>query len=199
MRRFILQCNIERFELALRNETDPGAVARLREMLAGERRQLALFTSAEFGARGPTPIHMPPALPDPLEEAAFRDAFHAAEHPRILLDPGPGLKILDVNARTERVAGATRAQLVGRPFFETFPDNPTEVLADGVSNLAESLRIAAATLQPHAMPVQRYDLRDEDGVYRPRYWAPTNQPILDRVGRLLYLLHESREVDPPTG
>ena len=50
-------------------------------------------------------------------------------------------------------------------------------------NLYGSLRRAAATGKPHAMPEQRYDMRDGDGRFVERCWRMQNSPIFSRGGR----------------
>ncbi|MDA9408175.1 hypothetical protein XH80_15985 [Bradyrhizobium sp. CCBAU 45384] len=107
----------------------------------------------------------------------------------MLLDPGPGLRIVDINPAYANATLTDRDSIVGRSLFEVFPDNPDEPLADGVSNLYASLRTVAQTGQPHAMAVQRYDIRDADGTFVERHWQPINSPIRDGDGRLAFLLH----------
>ncbi len=69
-----------------------------------------------------------------------------------------------------------------------FPDNPDNPTADGVSNLFSSLRNTALRGQPQTMPIQRYDVRNAEGMFVERYWRPVNTPIFGE-GRLIYLLH----------
>jgi hypothetical protein len=64
-----------------------------------------------------------------------------------------------------------------------FPDNPDDAAADGASNLYAWLRIAAETGRPHAMEVQRYDMRDPTGRFVERDWRPRNTPVFDAAGR----------------
>ena len=71
----------------------------------------------------------------------------------MLLDPGPGLNIVDINTAYAAATFITRSDVVGKSLFEIFPDNPNDALADGVSNLYTSLKIAAQTGQPHAMSI----------------------------------------------
>ena len=68
-----------------------------------------------------------------------------------------------------------RRDVVGKSLFEVFPDNPDEVLADGVSNLYSSLRTVAQTGQPHAMAIQRYDISNPVGEFVERHWQPINR------------------------
>jgi hypothetical protein len=84
--------------------------------------------------------------------------------------------------------------VVGKSLFEIFPDNPDDALADGVSNLYASLRIVARTGKPHAMAIQRYDIRNPNGDFIERHWQPINTPIHDADEHLIFLLHHVEDV-----
>ena len=112
----------------------------------------------------------------------------------MLLDPAPGLHIVDINDAYARATFTGRDDVVGHSLFEIFPDNPDDALADGVSNLYTSLRTVVKTGQPHAMAVQRYDIRDPQGQFVERHWQPINSPIHDREGILIYILHHVEDV-----
>jgi PAS domain-containing protein len=112
----------------------------------------------------------------------------------MLLDPGPGLKIVDINAAYAAATFIARSDVVGKSLFEVFPDNPNEALADGVSNLYASLKIVAETGQPHALSVQRYDIRDPSGGFVERYWQAITTPIHDKNEHLIFLLHHVEDV-----
>ena len=87
-----------------------------------------------------------------------------------------------------------RVRLAGQRLFEAFPDNPDDPSADGVSNLYASLKLAEETGRAHAMPVQRYDIRDPTGKFVERYWRLVNKPVLGESSRLIYLLHHVEDV-----
>jgi PAS domain-containing protein len=112
----------------------------------------------------------------------------------MLLDPAPGLLIVDINDAYAQATLTRREEVVGRSLFEIFPDNPDDALADGVSNLYASLRTVVKTGQAHAMAIQRYDIRDPDGQFVERHWQPVNSPIHDRDGVLIFLLHHVEDV-----
>lgn len=112
----------------------------------------------------------------------------------MLLDPGPGLRIVDINDAYAEATFISRSEVVGKSLFEIFPDNPADPLADGVSNLFTSLRTVARTGQPHAMAIQRYDIRNPAGEFVERHWQPINTPIHDRDRRLILLLHHVEDV-----
>lgn len=192
MQRFVLQQNITRYRGLLNAEQDPLRRARVGDLLSRMRRELTLLEAAEQGA---LPSLGPARRAQPSRNAAaFLSAFERAESCYLLLDPGPGLHIVDM---TDSYAAATmidRRTAAGRPLFEIFPDNPGDRNADGASNLYASLRMVVEIGKPHAMAVQRYDVRDENGAFVERYWQPINRPVFDDLGRLLHLLHQVEDV-----
>ncbi|WP_244623676.1 PAS domain-containing protein [Bradyrhizobium cosmicum] len=124
----------------------------------------------------------------------FLPDFNRSPQRYILLDPGPGLQIVDINVAYAKATLTDRGSVVGRSLFEVFPDNPDEPLADGVSNLYASLRTVAQTGRSHAMAVQRYDIRDTDRSFIERHWWPINSAIHHQDGRLAFLLHQVEDV-----
>ncbi len=120
--------------------------------------------------------------------------FDGAPHPYMLLDPGPGLPIVDINDAYAAATLIVRSEVVGKSLFEVFPDNPADPAADGVSNLFASLKAVALTGEPHAMAIQRYDIRTPDGAFVERHWLPINRPVHDSRGRLVFLLHYVEDV-----
>jgi hypothetical protein len=102
--------------------------------------------------------------------------------------------IVDINDAYAAATFTKKADIVGRSLFEIFPDNPDDALADGVSNLYASLRMVVQTGQPHAMAIQRYDVRDLQGRFVERHWQPINSPIHDQSGVLIYILHHVEDV-----
>lgn len=108
--------------------------------------------------------------------------------------PSLALGIVDVNAAYAAATFTQRNDILGRSLFDVFPDNPEHLFADGVSNLYNSLKTVAKTGRPHAMAVQRYDIRNAAGSFVRRYWQPINTPIHDTDERLVFLLHHVEDV-----
>jgi hypothetical protein len=77
-----------------------------------------------------------------------------------------------------------RAAMLGKPLFETFPDNPDDPAA-GVRTLYTSLRSACETGKQHAIETYRYDIRTIDGQFLERYWRPCQHANFDQAGRAL--------------
>jgi PAS domain-containing protein len=195
MQRFICEQNVAHFQKLLNDATDPALRRTLEGLLKSARRDLALLESALSGAEG-SPLEARRRRHGDAQSIwqQFQPEFDASSHPYMLLDPAPGLRIVDINDAYARATLTNRDDVVGRSLFEIFPDNPDDALADGVSNLYASLRTVVKTGQPHAMAVQRYDIRDPGGQFVERHWQPINSPIHDRDGLLIYILHHVEDV-----
>jgi len=193
MKKFICEQNISNFERLLA-ETDPALRRTLEGLLATNRRELALIVAEREGAKVSPIARRRNGVDAPGMREQFLSDFDASAHPYMLLDPGPGLQIVDINPAYARATLTNRGTVVGRSLFDVFPDNPDDPAADGVSNLYASLRKAAQTGRADAMAVQRYDIRDESGSFVERHWQPINSPIHDDDGRLIFMLHHVEDV-----
>jgi PAS domain-containing protein len=195
MKRFICEQNVAHFQKLLDEATEPALRRTLEALLKSAKRDLAIVESTLSGAdrsEGDRQRRYKGDAEAILRQ--FRPEFEASPHPYMLLDPGPGLHIVDINEAYARATFTQRADIVGRSLFDIFPDNPDDALADGVSNLYASLRIVVETGQPHAMAIQRYDVRDPQGRFVKRHWQPINSPIHDQSGVLVYILHHVEDV-----
>jgi PAS domain-containing protein len=195
MRRFVLRQNIERFRELEALETDPREKAKLLAMLHSEQRQLALFEADEEGAwDGPAFGYMRRFCEPRSSEHEFRRHFEAVPQNFLLLDPGPGLHIVDVNDAYADSAMIKRDAVIGERLFDVFPENPDDPFADGVSNALASFQAVARTGRTQIVPTQRYDLRTPEGVFVARYWRAVSTPIFSDDGRLRYILNELEDV-----
>ncbi len=192
MSTFICEQNIVNFQKLLDVNEDESLQRTLKTLLASAKRDLAMLKSRTEGAGG-RPGQRPPVDAQTVRQD-IQAEFDNSRNPYMLLDPGPGLKILDVNNAYARATLINRSDVVGKSLFDIFPDNPSDQLANGVSNLYASLQIVARTGQPHAMAVQRYDIRNPAGEFVERHWQPINSPIHDKAGHLLFLLHHVEDV-----
>ncbi|HWK95307.1 MAG TPA: PAS domain-containing protein [Pseudolabrys sp.] len=194
MSTFICEQNIANFQKLLDNSADATLQRTLQALLASAKRELAMLQSRTDGAEARRLGHRQGPVDSQTARQEFQAEFDASRNPYMLLDPGPGLTILDVNDAYARATLINRSDVVGKSLFDIFPDNPSDQLADGVSNLYSSLKIVAQTGQPHAMAVQRYDIRNPAGEFVQRHWQPINSPINDKAGNLVFLLHHVEDV-----
>ncbi|WP_030316430.1 PP2C family protein-serine/threonine phosphatase [Streptomyces sp. NRRL B-3229] len=108
----------------------------------------------------------------------------------------PDLVFADVNEEFLSVSGRRREEIVGRYFFDVFPDNPNDRAATGMRNLAASLRRVLDTGERDAMALQRYDVENPErpGEWQVRYWSPVNAPVLGPDGKVALVVHRVEEV-----
>ncbi|MFY0581814.1 PAS domain-containing protein [Cystobacter fuscus] len=133
-------------------------------------------------------------LPSPPD---FQLLFEQSPGPYLVAIPDADFTLVAVSDAYLRATLTTREGILGRPFFEVFPDNPADPNATGVRNLRASLERAVATRAPDTMAVQKYDIRrpaSEGGGFEERYWSPVNTPVLSPEGEVLYLLHRVEDV-----
>lgn len=192
MLRFIERQNIAYLDRLLASEAISDKSRRLvEEQLLAAQRRLATFTAVKAGLRSGPLMAGAFARVAPGITRRFRDEFEAATVPLILLDPGPGLRIVHANQAYTRATMIDIGRVGGEKLFNVFPDNPGDPFADGAANVFDSLRIVAETGQSHTMAVQRYDVRTPAGVFEERYWQPSNSPVLDENGNLAFILNRS--------
>ncbi|MBI1852196.1 MAG: response regulator [Planctomycetes bacterium] len=125
----------------------------------------------------------------------FRILFESA--PGLYLVLTPDLTIVAVSDAYLRATMTRRDEILGKGLFEVFPDNPDDPTASGVRNLRASLDRVFADRTPHAMAVQKYDIRrpdDEGGTFEERFWSPMNWPVLDSRGEVAYVIHRVEDV-----
>lgn len=109
----------------------------------------------------------------------FRRIFESAPGAFLLLLSDAGFTIAGVSDDYLRGTLRQRDEIVGRPVFEVFPDNPLTPEAHSTRNLGRSLARVLATHAPDVMPIQRYDVPRVDGEgFELRYWSPVNAPPL---------------------
>ncbi|MCG6206633.1 PAS domain-containing protein [Rhodopseudomonas sp. HC1] len=194
MQRFVCEQNIAHFDRLLESAADETLRRTLLKLLALNKRELALLNSQLSGA-------------DLLPIAARRRSgdheggltrlwsnFDTSVDPYMLIDSGPGLKIIAINEAYGRATYTNHREVAGKPLFDVLPDNPAIETADGVSNLYNSLRAVAETGQPHALPVQRYDVRDGSAAFIERYWLMINTPLHAADGKLICLLNHIEDI-----
>ncbi len=123
-------------------------------------------------------------------ESIFMDAPSAF----LLLKPDtPHFTIVTANDAYVKATAIRRADLIGRGVFEAFPANPAEQGSNGQERLLASLNHVLRTRKTHDMPAHKYDLQEENG-FKEKFWKPTNRPIFDEKGEILYILHRIEDV-----
>ena len=130
-----------------------------------------------------------------MKQPDFRLLFEGA--PGLYLVLTPDLTIVAVSDAYLRATMTQRDEILGRALFDVFPDNPDDPAATGVANLRASLDRVRAQRVADTMAVQKYDIRrpeSEGGGFEERFWSPTNSPVLDAQGELVYIIHWVEDV-----
>src|ERR1700722_15585970 len=100
------------------------------------------------------------SLPPALNQLDFRALFDALPGLYLVLLPDdPTFTIVVANEAYTQATLTKAREIVGRPLFDVFPDNPDAPHVSGVRNVHASLRQVLATKARHTMPVQKYDIR----------------------------------------
>lgn len=138
---------------------------------------------------GPEAGHRPDA------PANFWAVFECAPDAYLLLAPdAPRYTMVAANEACLRATMTRREEIIGKPLFEAFPDNPADPGATGVRNLQASLSEVLQTRRPHRMAMQKHDIRSPNGDFEERYWEPLNSPVFDEHGDLIYIIHRVEDV-----
>lgn len=127
-------------------------------------------------------------------DANFWAVFDSAPDAYLLLaTDAPTFTMVAANQARLRATMTRREDVIGRPLFEVFPDNPTDAGATGVRNLRASLHEVLRTGRPHRMALQKYDIRTPEGTFEEHYWDPLNWPVFDGE-ELIYIIHRVEDV-----
>lgn len=136
---------------------------------------------------------MPPKATVEIEH--FQLLFENAPGSFLVLLPDADFTIAGVTADYLLDTLKTREEILGKPVFEAFPDNPRTPDANSTRNLRASLNRVLATKCADAMAIQRYDVLSTDGEsFEVRYWSPVNKPVLTPDGELAYIIHRVENV-----
>ena len=130
--------------------------------------------------------------PDVAAELGFLHSRHGAI---IVANDAPRWTILAVNDAYLAVTHKTREALADQPLFDAFPQNHETDAEGGTHNVVDSL-IKAVAGEHNRLPVQRYDIRPEDGSdgFVERYWQLSSSPLRDDSGCVVAVLHEVENV-----
>jgi PAS domain-containing protein len=192
----ILRQNIAGLQKRLAENADERECRALRALLASAERDFALI-NAELRGVSSDPLRPPvygPLARRQQNVSQFQRDFERSSLSYIVLDPRPGLHIVDINDAYAKSTMTVRSRIAGQAVFDVFPDNPEDLNADGVSKVYGSLQAAAETGLAQYMPLQRYDVRGPDNQFVTRYWRNQITPLLDEEGCLSYLLCHAEDV-----
>jgi PAS domain-containing protein len=191
----ILRQNIAGLQKRLAENADERECRALRALLASAERDLALVNAELCGVSdGALQPVLGPLTRGHQDISQFQRDFERSSLSYIVLDPRPGLHIVDINDAYAKSTMTVRSKIAGQAVFDVFPDNPKDPSADGVSKVYGSLQTAAQSGVAQYMPLQRYDVRNPDKQFVTRYWRTQITPLFDGEGCLSYLLCHAEDV-----
>jgi PAS domain-containing protein len=194
VKRFLLAQAIESYARLLAVEPDPRLRDLLHEQMAAARRERASLVAATTGlGRGADQSSRAGGRRRQLERE-FRKRLEGSQQALLLIEPGPGLHIVEINDACSAATLADRGAVAGQKLFDAFPDNPSNRTADGVANLFDIMRAATEAGRPRELISQPYDVRDDAGRFVRKVWRSRTTPIFDEQGRLTYLFNDVEDV-----
>src|SRR5262245_48344799 len=125
-------------------------------------------------------------------ELDFKLLFEGAAGPLLVLKPDQQFTILGASDAYLHATLTERKTIVGRGFFDVYPDNPDPSAARNGGKLRASLSRVLASRAADMMPAQKYGLRRRkrgEGDFEERFWSTVNTPVLSPSGELLYIVH----------
>lgn len=131
-------------------------------------------------------------------QPSFQNLFESCPDLYLVLLPRPPQFIIVAVSNAYLHATMTeREEILGRDFFDVFPDNPDDPTATGVANLMASLNRVLQNLTADSMAVQKYDMRRPEsagGEFEERYWSSVNSPVFDSSGKMTHITHRVEDV-----
>ncbi|GAA4504875.1 hypothetical protein GCM10023172_31880 [Hymenobacter ginsengisoli] len=132
-------------------------------------------------------------MPAPTLPVDYQNVFRSLPENFLLIAPNPEATILDNTDSHVAVSLKRREEVIGKPFFEAYPASDES----GAAQIRESHEHVRRHLEPHTMPLIRYDLErptEQGGGLEEFYWEATHYPVLDAQGQLQYILQRTQNV-----
>ncbi|MFC7516702.1 ATP-binding protein [Herbaspirillum sp. GCM10030257] len=125
----------------------------------------------------------------------YQRIFESSPASFLILLPDADFTIVAVTEDYLRDTLTERENILGKPLFDVFPDNPVIPESHSTGLLAESFRRVIATKSVDTMALLRYDIPKPDGTgFEERYWRPVNKATLSPDGEILYIIHRAQDV-----
>ncbi|SHF14274.1 PAS domain S-box-containing protein [Cnuella takakiae] len=132
--------------------------------------------------------------PFQIPEPYYLALFEALPGNNVLVKADlPKLTMLAATPTFLEQTESTKEAVIGKGVFEAFPVN-TDPNYTGGSELFNSYQHAILKREPHVLPVQRYDLKNEDGSFTEKYWRVSNRPVLSPDGEVAYVINSCEDI-----
>lgn len=129
--------------------------------------------------------------------ATLRTIFESVPGSCIVLTPDDEYHIVGATEAYLQATMTRRADIIERPLFEVFPNDPDEPGCASVGVTRASLERVRENRASHVMGVHRFPIprpREQGNGFEERYWSSINAPVLNKDGELLYIIHRVEDV-----
>lgn len=128
-------------------------------------------------------------------EVLYTAFFEALTGNSLLLKTdAPHFTILAATPAFLKQTNTLKEVLIGKGLFEAFPEQTAAPDHSGQRNISDSLQYVLQHKAVHHLPVQRYDLKNEDGSFTEKYWKACNTPVLTPEGEVSYIIHTAEDI-----
>lgn len=131
---------------------------------------------------------MSPNPIDNLSEDLFKVLFEKSPGSLLVKADAPKFTIVEASDAYLKVTSVSRDEVLGRGFFEVFPD-----INDNPENDTTARKVFTKVIETRAkldVPVYRYDVSEPGtGDKLPHFWSCSNTPILGGDGNVAYILN----------
>ncbi len=112
----------------------------------------------------------------------------------LLLNDAPKFTILAATPSYLITSGYSNRTLIGKGIFEAFPGNEEDPDHKGDTDLLLSFQHVLQNKAPHFLPLQRYDLQNEDGSFTEKYWEVSNRPVFSAERTVSCIMHTAEDI-----
>ncbi len=127
-----------------------------------------------------------------ISQEDLENVFNSLPGLFIVLDQN--FNVLGVSEAWLKAANYKRDDLLGKYLFDVVTDDPDDESRSGVENLSASLKRVLQSKERETMPIQKFSIPSGDGSFKVKYWSPTNSPVLNDQGKVIYLVHRVEDV-----
>lgn len=129
-------------------------------------------------------------------EEGYKEIFNHSPIAKLILSVATtDYTILDVNQTYLQTTNTKKEELIGKPLFAVFPENPSDPYSKNIEQTLLSFEEAIRTGQPHTMEKYRYDIPGPgEGQFTEKYWITVNTPILNSNGNIRFIIHAPKDV-----
>ena len=122
----------------------------------------------------------------------FQLLFQSAPGMHIVLSPD--CKIVAASNAYVQAAQRPREELLGRVFYEVFPDNPQDIANNSGYSLRGALQTVLDQKKTLHTPLRKYNIPKTDGTFETKYWSSEDRPILNEQNEIDYIIHTIEDI-----